>query len=126
MDALLHDLKYGARMLLKNRGFALVAIITLALGIGANTAIFSVVNGVLLKPVPLESPERIVLLTQRSPEAAAMVVSYPDYLDWKAQNRVFSDIAVYNRYVTFNLTGGDRPERLAGGLATANLLPVLG
>jgi putative ABC transport system permease protein len=126
LDGLIQDARYGARMLRKNSIFTAVVVVTLGLGIGANAAIFTVINSVLLNPLPYGEPERLVLMWERTPKLASMMVSYPDYLDWKAQNHVFEDIAVYNRYQTFNLTGRDRPERLAGGRATTNLFTVLG
>src|SRR5215470_708611 len=125
IDSLIQDVRYGARMLWKNPGFTVVAVLTLGLGIGANTAIFTVINSVLLNPLPYRDPDRLVLMWERTPQLPSMMVSYPDYLDWKAQNHVFEDIAVYNRYQTFNLTGSEHPERIAGGRATANLFSVL-
>src|SRR5437870_6177663 len=90
------DLKFAFRMLRKNPGFTGVAVLTLALGIGANTAIFSVINGVLLKPLPYPQPDRLVTLWERTPERGVEQerVSGPNYLDWRAQNSVFSELAV--------------------------------
>src|SRR5262245_57316947 len=126
IDSLIQDVRYGARMLRKSPGFTLVAVMTLGLGIGANTAIFTVINSVLLNPLPYRDSDRLVMMWERTPQLPSMMVSYPDYLDWKQQNHVFEDIAVFNRYQAFNLTGRDRPERIAGGRATANLFSVLG
>jgi putative ABC transport system permease protein len=126
VDGVIQDVRYGARMLGRNPGFTAVAVLSLGLGIGANSAIFTVINSVLLSPLPYTEPERLVLMWERTPQFSHMMVSYPDYLDWKAQNHVFEDIAVYNRFETFNLTGKDRPKRIAGGRATANLFSVLG
>src|SRR5215472_2920560 len=126
MDTLLNDLRFGARMLARNPGFALVAVLMLAIGIGANSAIFSVVNGVLLAPLPYPHQEQLVMIAERAPQFGSMMVSYPNYLDWRTQKQRLEDIAVYNRFVKFNLTGGERAERLNGGLATANFFDVLG
>src|SRR5262245_29842580 len=111
MGTLWQDLSYGARMLRKNPGFTLIAIFTLALVIGANTAIFSVVNGVLLKPLPYEEPDRLTLLTEYGANFGEMSISYPNFIDWRAQNHVFEKIGVYNRD-NYNLTGSGEPERL--------------
>ena len=127
MDNLLQDLRYAFRMLFKSPGFTLLAIITLALGIGANTAIFSVIYSVLLKPLPYPQPERLVLLRERQLglfEAGSL--SYPNYLDWRAAQRSCTDIAMY-RSSGFNLSaqGEGEPERVRGARVTANLLSVL-
>src|SRR5438094_4246094 len=91
----MNDLKFAVRQLLKNSGFTAVAVLTLALGIGANTAIFSVINGVLLKPLPYPEPERLVTLWERSPQRGVEQerVSGPNYLDWREQNTVLSELA---------------------------------
>jgi putative ABC transport system permease protein len=125
MGTLLQDLRYGVRMLLKKPGFTLIAIMALALGIGANTAIFSVVNGVLLRPLPFEDPDRLVRLGEWSQQVPGMSISYPNLLDWREQNRVFTEIAA-TRFVSYNLTGVDEPERLQGRDVTANFFDVLG
>src|SRR5438270_13685268 len=92
----MNDLKFAFRQLLKNPGFAAVATLTLALGIGANTAIFSIISGVLLKPLPYSEPDRLMTLWERSPQRGIEQerVSGPNYLDWRAQNTVFSELAV--------------------------------
>ena len=91
MQTLWQDLRYGARMLLKKPGFTLVAVITLALGIGANTAIFTVINAALLRPLPYEEAERLVVVatTMRRDTVEVRSVSYPDFVDWRDQNTVF-------------------------------------
>jgi putative ABC transport system permease protein len=101
-------------------------VLTLALGIGANTAIFSVADGVLLRPLPYQAPDQLVRLVESTRELPFMVVAYPDYLDWRDRNRVFSDLAVYNPYRNMNLTGGSAPQRLAVAMASANLFRLLG
>ena len=110
MESLLQDIRYGLRMLQKSPGFTAVAVLTLALGIGANTAIFSVVNGVLLNPLPYAQPEQLVALYQRTPNFAEASIPYPDFLDWQRGNRSFSAIAAY-RSDDFNLAGAGQSER---------------
>src|SRR5918999_2347997 len=116
MSTLFLDLRYAVRSLRRQPGFTAVAALTLALGIGANTAIFSVVNGVLLTPLPYKDPERLVTLWESTRDMQQIVVSYPNYLDWKTRTRTFEDIAVYNRYEDFNLTGRGNAERITGAL----------
>jgi putative ABC transport system permease protein len=118
------DLRYGARMLIKNPLFTLVAVIALALGIGANSAIFSVVNGILLRPLPYEESERLVGLSERNQQMDGMSISYPNFTDWKAQNQTLESLAVYNRN-SYNLTGIGEPERLLAAQASAELFPTL-
>jgi putative ABC transport system permease protein len=103
-STLWQDVRYGARMLLKNPGITIIVIIALALGIGANTAIFSVVNAVLLRPLPYEESERLVFLNEKSPVLDEMSISYPNFTDWRAQNQTFEKMGVYNR-ASYNLTG---------------------
>jgi putative ABC transport system permease protein len=125
MDALRQDLRYGIRTLLRSTGFAAAAVLTLALGIGANTAIFSVVNAVLLRPLPWPDPDKLVFVWgTRGPDRQNGVV-YLDYLDWRAQTKSFEALGVV-RGQSVNLTGGDRPERLVGTFATANVFAILG
>src|SRR5436190_7681921 len=111
MQTLLQDLRYGARMLLKNPGFTLIAVLTLALGIGANTAIFSVVNAVLLRPLPYAQPERIVYVFRMQPPILRGPISRPDFFEWQAQNQSFQNLAAFTPG-TYNLTGVDQAERL--------------
>jgi putative ABC transport system permease protein len=125
LEVFWQDLRYGARMLLKTPGFTSVAVITLALGIGANTAIFSVVNGVLLKSLPFPESERLIELSESTKDAPAMMVAYPTYLDWRARQTVFKDLAA--RYPAGGvLTGGGEPERVFGRMVTASFFPTLG
>jgi hypothetical protein len=112
-------------MLLKNSGFALVAVITLALGIGANTAIFSVVNGALIKPLPFAEPDRLVALRETRGDASDGPVSYPNFADWRAQQSVFERMAVYRDGI-LTLTGEARPAVLRAVTASADLFPLLG
>ena len=119
------DLRYAFRWLRNSPGFAIVAILTLALGIGATTAIFSVVNGALLRPLPFTDPDRIVKVSLSSPDEPDMVWSYPKYEMLRDQQRVFSDIAGYSDW-TGNLAGQGEPERLRGERVTARYFQVLG
>ncbi|HEX6732535.1 MAG TPA: ABC transporter permease, partial [Pyrinomonadaceae bacterium] len=125
MDSLLKDLRYGIRTLLKHRGFTVIAVITIALGIGANAAIFSVLNAVLLRPLPYPNPERLVALSANSLEDTDINVSYPDYLDWRAQQSVFEDMSA--RMPTGGVIRGDNePERVIGRLVTSSFFATLG
>jgi putative ABC transport system permease protein len=119
------DLRFGARMLLKQPGFTLIAALTLALGIGANTAIFSIVNAVLLRPFPYQEPERLMIV-QEHYGAAGFSPSYPNFADWRTQNTVFASIAAVRQNESFNFTGAGEPERLQGRLVSAEFLFTLG
>ncbi|HEV2665766.1 MAG TPA: ABC transporter permease, partial [Blastocatellia bacterium] len=128
MQTLWQDLRYGARMLLKKPGFTLIAIVTLALGIGANTAIFSVVNAVLLSPLPYIEPERLVWIwgNFRGGTNTASV-SQLDFLDYREQNRSFEHLGAFSSENAFvNLTGGGEPERLRASVVTANYFDIFG
>src|SRR5262245_5075919 len=125
MQTLWHDIRYGVRMLHKKPGFALIAVITLALGIGANTAIFSVIDAVILRALPYQEPDRLVFLSERSRQMERSFVAWPNYQDWRAQNRVFEHLGVYNRD-SYNLTGDGEPERLATAQVTADVFAALG
>jgi putative ABC transport system permease protein len=129
METLWHDLRYGARMLLGKPGFAVTAVLALGLGIGANTAIFSVINAALLNPLPYREPDRIVRLFATFPDAGAAsnikTISYPDFLDFQSQNQVFDDVAIIDG-TSLTLTGAEEPERLRCALVSAELFPLLG
>src|SRR5262245_7017854 len=124
MNTLLQDLRYGARMLMKNPGFSLIAALTLTLGIGANTAIFSVINGVLLNPLPYAEPGRLVAVWEVRHDGRRGAVSYPNFADWRAQNQVFERIAVY-RDSAMALTGGGEPANMRAVITTPDLFPLL-
>jgi putative ABC transport system permease protein len=111
-------------MLMKNPAFTVVAVLALTLGIGADTAIFSVVNAVLLRPLPYDQSENLVFLTERSPVLEGMSISYPNFLDWREQNNAFESIGVFRRS-DYNLTGGGEPERIVAGQVSADLFRVL-
>src|SRR5262249_13982865 len=119
------DLRYGLRMLLKNPGFTLVAVLTLTLGIGANTAIFSVVNGALIKPLPFAEPDRLVALRETRGDPSDGPLSYPNFADWRAEQSVFERMAVYRDGV-LTLTGEAQPAVLRAVTASADLFPLLG
>jgi putative ABC transport system permease protein len=125
MQTLLQDLRYGLRMLAKKPGFTFVAVFTLALGIGANSAIFSVVNGVLLRPMPLEAPERLIKIWEALPAGGQGTASAPNLKDWREQNTVFNGIAAF-QFSSFNLGGQESPERLSGAIVSPNFFDVVG
>src|SRR5215813_3878397 len=126
---MIRDIRYGFRMLVKHPGFSSVAIITVALGIGANTAIFSVVNSVLLAPLPYSRPSQLIsvwTINRQNPATSTpQPCAWPDFLDWKVQNLAFEQLAA-TRNVTLNLTDGGEPIRVNGARATPNLLSLLG
>src|SRR6266851_2257909 len=122
IETLGQDLRYGVRMLGKNRGFTTVAVLTLALGIGANTAIFSVVNGVLLNPLPYRQPDQLVALYSATAEGDRSTSSYLNFRDWVSDNRSFSALAAY-RPDGFNLTGVGEPERVPAEMVSASFFP---
>ncbi len=121
----LQDLRFGLRMLTKNPGFAAVAILTLALGIGANTALFSVVNGVLLNPLPFPEPSQLYALYFKTAAFDQGSISFPNFLDWQKQNHSFSLLSAF-RAEDLNLTGTGEPERLHGHMISADMFPALG
>ncbi len=127
VDHLKQDLNYGLRGLRRNPGFAAVVVLTLALGIGANTAIFSVVQGVLLRPLPYESPDRLVMLNQAAPKAGQPFLGFsvPDFTDFRARNRAFAGMAEYHS-MWFILLGRPDPERVQTGVVSDNFFDLLG
>jgi putative ABC transport system permease protein len=125
MQSLLSHLRYTIRLLLKSPGFTLTTVLIMGLAIGANTAIFSLVDAVLLQSLPYPDPGRLVALSETSPLYPNMSMDYPDYLDWRANQHSFEDIAVFRRD-SFNLTGNGNPERVSGAFVTASYFRVLG
>ena len=135
METLWHDLRYGIRVMARRPGFTLVAVITLALGIGANTAIFSVVNGVLLNPMPYRAPDRLVQFWETNPlkNWTQATVAPANFFDWQKQNQSFEDIAAYigsdkkgPGLTGLQLTGNGEPERVQALFVTGNIFSVLG
>src|SRR3989442_67447 len=127
MDTILQDLRYGLRTLARSPGFAAVAVLALALGIGANTAIFSVVNAVLLRPLPFRDPDRLTMVMSVNPAKGfpRFPVSPPDFIDWRAESRVFEEMAAGDSG-PYNLIQGAEPERLSGSRVSASFLGVVG
>ena len=125
LNNLRRDLRYGFRSLIKTPGSTLLTIVILALGIGANTATFSVVNAVLLRPLPYEKPEQLVRLSEQSPQLTPTAVSYPNFLDWREQNSVFSQMAAF-KYLSFTVTGEGIPEQLDGQVVSSDFFSTLG
>ena len=127
MESLRSDITYAIRNLWKRPGFTLIAVLTLAIGIGANSAIFSAVNALLLKPLPFHELDRVVAIWDKSPSRGYdhNEVTFANYLDWQAQSQSFEQLALY-RWWSVNLAGIDPPERARGFLVTANYLDALG
>ena len=126
LESISADVRYGLRTLRKNSGFAAVAILTLALGIGANVAMFSGVNAVLLRPLPYAQPERLVQLWETESAVPQAPLAAPDFVDWRAQNQTFDDMTIFSWPTSLNLSGGGEPEHIDGVLAQANFFSVLG
>jgi putative ABC transport system permease protein len=125
LEDFIQDVRYGLRVLVKNPGFAVVAVLTLALGVGINAAMFSVINTALLTPLPYKNPDRLVWLGTRFPGFNHPIpVSGPDFLDWRSQNHVFESMAAMDETGGFTLTGKGEPEMLPGGLVSANFFKV--
>ena len=122
---MLYDLRYAIRMIARAPGFTLVAALTLALGIGANTAIFSVINAVLLKPLPYRQADRIARLNEGRP-GFQLNVSYPNFLDWRARARTFEDMAIYNPHGRVAVLVDGRSEAVAAGTAESRVFTLLG
>ena len=125
LTTLWQDLRYGARMLLKHPGVSAIAIITLALGIGANTAIFSIVDTVMLRPLPYRNPDRLVSLWENVPGHGRWRVTPANFLDWKKQNTVFEDVSAFGAS-TLTLTGDGEPEQILGTRASSGFFNVIG
>ena len=127
MDRLKHDVVYALRTLRKSPGYALVTILTLALGIGANTAIFSVVNGVILKPLGFPQPERLVFITSQFPTLGfeQFWVSAPEFIEFRDRNQAFQGVGAYTAGAV-NLGSDAQPERVNSAIITSELMPVLG
>jgi len=125
METLLQDIRYAVRQLHKSPGFAAVAIVTLALGIGVNTVIFSVVNGVLLSPLPFPQPEQLVTLHENKPNFEGGSLSYPNFRDWQKDNDTFASMAIARSYA-FSLTGAGEAEQVNGEFVSSDFFPVLG
>src|SRR5690242_11225762 len=125
MDILFQDLRFAARGLLRRPAFTIVAAATIALGIGANTAIFSVVDAVLIRPLPYDHPDRLTLVWGTQGTQGSQGVVYADYLDWRRLNHTFADLGAF-RGQSVNLTGGDAPDRLIGSFISASFLEVIG
>jgi predicted permease len=124
-DRLTQDLQFGARMIAKSPGFAAIAIVTLALGIGANTALFSVVNGVLLNPLPYPEPEQLVTLHESKPNFDSGSISFLNFRDWRKENTTFSMMAISRGYA-FGLTGAGDPEQVRSEFVSTDFFPLLG
>src|SRR5580700_6811552 len=125
LETLVQDVRYGWRSLRKSPGFAAAALFTLSLGIGANTAIFSVVYGVLLQPLPFREAARLVLLHETTPRVGDVSVSYPNFQDWRAQSHTFSEMAAVSN-VGFNMAGTSQPENIGGLAVSPNFLSMAG
>jgi len=125
VDAVASDARFALRTLRKNPGFTAVVMLTLALGIGATTAIFSVVDAVMLRPYPYPDVDRIAIVSEVTRSGQAISVAWPNFQDWRDQNQVFEALGVY-RAMALNLSGGDLPERLSGTLASSDVFKAMG
>ncbi len=123
METVWQDLRYSARMFFKHPGFTIIAVLTLCLGIGANTAIFSIVNAVLLRPFPFQAPEQLVIVGEFVPGGS---VSYPNFADWRDDRNVFESASAVRSNESYNFSGAGEPERLQGRLVSAGFLTLLG
>src|SRR5262249_19001505 len=127
LEILTQDVRYAIRSLRKNPGFITITILTLALGIGANTTIYSIVNGVLLKPLPYPHPDRLVTLWESHPAFGQFLTVAPaNFYDWRALNGTFDKMAALNPYPDYILTGVGQPRRLTGADVSADFFPLLG
>ena len=119
------DVRFGLRVLSKSSSFAAIAILTLALGIGANTALFSVVNGVLLNPLPFPDPDALLAVYSQTSAFRESSISYPNFLDWHKDNKSFASLSAF-RSEDYNMTAAGEPERLHGHMISAEFFPTLG
>ena len=126
MTTLWQDLRYALRILIKSPGFAIIAILTLALGIGANTALFSIVNGVLLNPLPYPHPDQVVTVDSTTSDFGEGSISYPDYQDWARDNHSFSSLAAYKTFQSFNWIRQSDTQHVAAAEVSANFFSTLG
>src|SRR5215475_6754186 len=128
LEILWQDLRYGARMLLKRKVFTIVAALTLALGIGANTAVFSVISAVLIRPLPFAEADQLVMIWETQPDVRGPVGTYPDFLDWRAQAQSFQGIAAFSnkQYDRAELTGHSETINAQGMMVSQDLFPLLG
>src|SRR5882672_3227923 len=124
METLFHDLRFGFRRLIKTPGFALIAILSLALGIGANTAVFSLVNMILLRPLPVANPQEVVSVSAVGKEGAVAAFSYPNYVDFRDRNEVLSGLLV-SRFAPMSLSRGGNNEKIWGNLVSGNYFDLL-
>ena len=124
---MLNEFRFALRILIKNPAFTLIAIVTLALGIGATTAVFTLVNALLIRPLPYQKPQQLVLLFQhfKDQHLDNIPVSPPEFVDYQQQLRSFDKLAAFNN-TTYNLAEGRAPERVAGAVVSADLFPLLG
>ncbi len=125
LQTLWQDIRYGMRILGKNPGFTAIAVLTLALGVGANTALFSVINGVLLNPLPFAQPNQLVTLSESKPNFEYGSISYPNFRDWQKDNQTLSSLAVYRSYA-FSLTGAGESQQVKGEFVSSDTFPLLG
>src|SRR5919201_5986300 len=125
MEKFWKETKFAFRMLRKSPAFTAIAVLTLALGIGANTAMFSIVYGVLLRALPFPQPDRVVKIYTKSPQWNTQSISYPNFLDWQRRSQSFEQMACY-RSDELNLTGAGEPTRVHAAMVTATFLPTLG
>jgi hypothetical protein len=125
MTWLIQDIRYTLRQLRKNPGFTTVALLTLTLGIGANTALFSVINGALQSPLPFFQPDQPVTLYENKPHFDGGSLSYPNFRDWQKDNHTFSSIAIARRYA-FSLTGAGEAEQVGGEFVSSDFFQILG
>ena len=127
MNSLLHDLRFGLRMMVHSPMFTFIAVVTLALGIGANTAIFTVVNGVILKPLPYPQPDRLVMLWERQLSDGTLgSVAPANFFDWREQSHSLEKMAAIDPYPDFILTGTGEPRRLVGAAVSSDFFSLLG